>query len=85
MHITESIVGTHLSNLIEICLERGSDISFHKPQKQAESAMIGFYLMKIDLRKGALQSLTAKNERFDRQVNLKFKLFHFRTLTFIKQ
>ena len=29
----QSKVGTHLSNLIEISLERGSDISFHKPQK----------------------------------------------------
>ena len=45
MHTTESKVGTNLSNLIEISLERGSDISFHKPQKQAESEMKGLILM----------------------------------------
>ena len=45
MHTTESKVGTNLSNLIEISLERGSDISFHKPQKQAESEMIGLIFM----------------------------------------
>ena len=60
MHITESIVGTHLSNLIEICLERGSDISFNKPQKQAESAMKGFYLMKIGPKKGCSTKSTCK-------------------------
>ena len=46
MHTTESKVGTNLSNLIEISLERGSDISFHKPQKQAESEMIGIILIR---------------------------------------
>ena len=46
MHTTESKVGTHLSNLIEISLERRSDISFHKPQKQAESEMIGIILIR---------------------------------------
>ena len=45
MHTTESKVGTNLSNLIEISLERGSDIHIHKPQKQAESEMIGLILM----------------------------------------
>ena len=45
MHTAESKVGTNLSNLIEISLERGSDIHIHKPQKQAESEMIGLILM----------------------------------------
>ena len=46
MHTTESKVGTNLSNLIEISLEQGSDISFHKPIKQAKSEMIDLILIR---------------------------------------
>ena len=46
MHTTESKVGTNLSNLIEISLEQGSDISFHKPIKQAKSEMINLILIR---------------------------------------
>ena len=40
MHTTEIKLGTNMSNLIEISLERGSDISFHNPIKQAKSEML---------------------------------------------
>ena len=42
----QSKVGTNLSNLIEISLEQGSDISFHKPIKQAKSEMIDLILIR---------------------------------------